>query len=255
MATVFTEAKSTVPSLRFFRLAALAAAGSVVMMLVAQLALVDFSVPSGHDALGVLYLDRTFRTQGALILGQVMLMFVALLGVAAGGYGRSAGLMVLAAAFVVLWQVLELIPRSIDVFAASGVWAESWRAASTDAERAQWLLALELWQGAWHGLGMMRRIVWGATHLLFGLVFVRHEGLGRWLGVLFLLNAVRLLPRTGGALLGVPWLAELGAGRWWFMAGMIPLFALASVWLWREGDARARDGRGPEGSTAETTTI
>lgn len=208
-------------------------------MLVAQFGLAGYAVPQGPDAVPRLYLDPVFRAQEGVILAQVVFMFLALWGVVAAAREQAAGLVLTALLLLVLWQVLELVPRAVDVFAAGEIWAPAWAEAATEADRAAWATVLEAWQGAWSALGVIRRIVWGVAHLLLGLAFVARSGLGRWLGVLFLFNALRLLPRTTGALLDLEWLAGFGAGRWWFVAGMVPLFGLAAVWLWREA-ARTR---------------
>ena len=55
-------------------------------------------------------------------------MFVALLVVAAKVFPRSPGATVLAAAFLILWQVLEILPRSVDYFAFALGYADSYLA-------------------------------------------------------------------------------------------------------------------------------
>lgn len=56
------------------------------------------------------------------------------------------------------------------------------------------------------------------------------------------MNALRLLPSTAGSLMGVEWLASMGAGRGWFVVGMAPLFLVAAWWLWTLSGAPRRAG-------------
>lgn len=221
----------------FFRATAIAAGLATLCVILAQIVLTPM-IGSTEGGLTALRRDPAFRAQEAVILVQVVLMFAALGGAALARWPHSTGLLVTGFAAFVAWQVLEIVPRSIDLFAASLEWAEQYAEATTEAERVKWQTVLLAWGDMWAAMGEVRRVFWGLGHLLFGLVFWRGAWMERTLAVLFLFNAVRLVPRMVGGWLEVPGLAGLLAGRWWFVLGMLPLFTVLGIWLWKEGRNR-----------------
>lgn len=203
-----------------------------------QFALSSYPSGGGPEGLMLTYADPVFRAQGWVILFQVVFMFLALWGVCAARFPAAPGLIVTAAAFLLLWQVLELVPRSVDVIAAAGTWAPAWVDEVDPARRAALEANVVVWSDVWNAMGVVRRLVWGGAHLLLGLAFVTGRGLERWIGCLFLLNAARLLPRTLAWIAGWEPAAGLLGGAAWFIIGTVPLFALLALWLWRLGSAR-----------------
>jgi hypothetical protein len=222
---------------RFFRASALCSLLAVAGIAL-QLALSGY--PSGGDAEGLMltYADPVFQAQGWVILFQVMFMFFALWGVCAARFTSAPGLIATAVAFLLLWQVLELVPRSVDVIAAAGTWAPAWAGEADPVRRASLQGHVLAWNDVWSAIGVVRRLVWGSSHLVLALAFITGRGLERWIGCLFLLNAARLLPRTIAWIAGWEPGAALLAGSAWFFVGMIPLFALLALWLWRIAPTR-----------------
>ncbi len=153
-------------------------------------------------------------------------MFVALLVVAAKVFPRSPGATVLAAAFLILWQVLEILPRSVDYFAFALGYADSYLAGGMNkaAIEAEFVQFFE-WADA---IRSMRLIVWSAGLLLLGVAVAHTRGVGRWVAALLLLNGVRVALIFALSLVG----AALPFGLWIFVVVNTGLFALLAYWLW-----------------------
>lgn len=218
---------------RFFRATAICAAVAAICVLVAQVGLTNYPAPSSRPEAILLYRHGVFVAQGWVILGQVFLMFLALWGVALKSFRVAPGLIATAAVFIVFWQILELIPRGVEMITLARVWAPRFAeadAATRVALEGHFATVAEI-SGA---LGFVRRGPWALGHLLFGLALWRGPTLQRGVAALFLYNFIRLLPRVLGELAGWSWLSNLVQGRWPFVFGMLPLFLLAAIWLWRE---------------------
>lgn len=203
-----------------------------------QFALAPPTTGPGVSGVLEMYASPAFRLQGWIVLAQVFFMFLALWGIAAARFRASPGAVWLAIGLLVLWQVLELVPRSIDVVAAAGSWGPAW-AAESDPERKAELAAMLLgWDRVWSSLGLVRRLVWGGAHLAFGIAFIQGAWVERVVAGLFLFNALRLLPRTLAGVIG--WDAGRGilADPIWFVLGMVGLFVGLLGWLWREAGSR-----------------
>ena len=218
---------------KFFRAMAACAAVSALCVLVAQIALTGYPSPSSRSEAILLYNDPVYVLQRWTILGQVVLMFLALWGVTLKSLRSAPGLIATGAVFFIFWQVLELIPRGVEMITLARIWAPRYAEADT-AMRAGLETYFAVFADVSAGLGTVRRVVWMLGHLLFGLVLWRGRGLQRIVGALFLLNFVRLFPRVVGELAGWSWLAGLIRGPLPFVAAMVPLFAVIALWLWRE---------------------
>ncbi|MDX1624648.1 MAG: hypothetical protein R3199_11800 [Gemmatimonadota bacterium] len=185
--------------------------------------------------------DPAFRIRSGVIFAQVVFMFLALYGAGAVRFRAAPALVATGFLFFLLWQVLDIVPRAVDAWAVSRVWAPAWLAAEDPAARQGYLYAIRTWADVAAALGIARRVAWGAGHLLFAPAFLRGDRLETAIGAFFAFNAARLLPRSVGEIARWPGLATLTTGKWWFVAGTLPLFALLGVWLWRE--ASGRDAR------------
>ena len=215
------------PSAGFFRSGAAAATGAVAGVLVAQTLLVPEASATGVDGLIRAYADPMFQAQSLVILLQVMAMFIALATVAAKAFPIAPGLTILAAASLLMWQVLEILPRSIDYFVFSLDYARAYVAGSGDAgfieEEFRRFLA---WERGWRS---MRQIVWASGLLLIGLAAWRAAGLGRWAGAMLLLNGARVAALFVASLAGT----TLPFGRPLFVIVNVAAFGLLAFWLWR----------------------
>jgi len=217
----------------FFRTMAICALAAAIGVLVAQLGLTAYPAPASRAEAILLYRHPVFLAQGWVILVQVVLMFLALWGVTLKSFRAAPGLIATGAVFFVFWQVLELIPRGVEMITLAREWAPRFAAADA-ATRATLENRFAMFAEISGGLGAVRRAVWALGHLLFGIALWRGPALRRVLSALFLLNFLRLFPRVVGELVGWNGLAELVRGRLPFVLGMVPLFLLIAFWLWRE---------------------
>jgi hypothetical protein len=204
---------------------------AALAVLVAQLALGRYPSPRGPDQLIGLFADSTFRAQSAVILIQVFLMFLALWGVTAKMYRYTPGLIMTGFLIFVFWQVLEILPRAIGLFAGSYAWAPAFEAATDEAVRTSVAERFRLLMDSYGALATVGRVLWGAGHLLFGLALWRLSGWYRVIAGLFVLNSIRLGLGFLGPAIGVRW---LDGGVALFVSLMVPLFTLIGIWLWRK---------------------
>lgn len=230
---------------RFCRAGAIASLLAAVAVLVAQFGLAGYPSPGAPEEVAELYADPLFRAQRWTLLLQVVLMFGALWACTLRAYRLSPTLVLTGFLFFLLWQVLELVPRSIDLFALSYGWAPEYLASRDPGERAGILEAMRRTGAALGALGHPRRAAWALGHLAFGAALWRGPGLARAVGLLFLLNALRLGLRLAGDASGWSWPGAVSGGTVGFVATIVPLFVLLGWWLWRDAA-----GPGPQ-STAK----
>ena len=214
------------PSPAFFRLGALAAAAAVLGILLAQVVFVPSEPEPGVAGLIALYADSVFQAQSLTILLQVMAMFVALLVLAVKVFPRSPGATILAVAFLFFWQVLELYPRAVDYFAFARSYADAYLAGGSNAAsvEAEFQRFFE-WAAA---IRSMRLIVWSAGLTFLGVAVIRTGGIGRWIGVLLLLNGIRVAAIFILSMAG----AAIPFGLWLFVLVNASLFGLLAYSLW-----------------------
>ena len=220
-----------------FRIFAGASLLAALCVPVAQYGLAGYPSPSTAAEAVALYTHPVFRAQAWVVFAQVFLMFLALWGVTLKTYRASPALILTGFVVFVLWQVLELVPRSIGLFLLSYDWAPAFVASADAAERAGLITAFERTGAMLGALGGGRRMLWALGHLLFGLAFWRRTGLARVMGGLFLFNAARLAVRMIGEATGWEWLSALSGGLTGFILSIVPLFGLIGWWLWRNADA------------------
>lgn len=231
-------------STAFFRAMAICSALAAAGVCVAQLVLTGYPQPETQADLIALYAHPVFIAQSWVILIQVFLMFLALWGAAAGLFARVPALAATGLLVFIFWQALELIPRSIDLFAGSYRWAPAYLAAGEDVVRAGIARYFEVFGDVADAIRDVRSPLWALGHFLFGLAFWKFGG--RWtrlIAVLFLFNAARLILGLVGRSVGPVWLA--GGGLPLFVIGMVPLFGLLAVWLWNRRDGTSQ----PAGSS------
>lgn len=237
---------------RFFRVMGSASLGAAGLVLVAQYGL-RYATPTTTDAVMAVYADPVFRAQSWLILVQVFLMFLALWGVTLKGWRGAPGLILTGFLLFLFWQILELLPRTYELFTQSYGLAPAYLAAESDAERARILATMRQAGAVLDGLGHTRRFFWGAGHLLFGVALIRGSGMARMAGALFLLNAARLVLRMLGEAADLDGLVDVVVGRTQFVVTMVPLFVVVGWWLWKDAatdpaltvDSAAGATRGP----------
>lgn len=218
----------------FFRVGAGASLLAALAVLVTQFALTGYPRPPTPEAVAELYTHPVFRARGWVILVQVLCMFVALWACVLKGYRLAPGLVLTGFLFFVFWQALELLPRSIGIFAISYGWAPEFVASQDPSEQARLLGSMQQTSTLLDSIGYGRRVMWALGHLLFGLSFWRGPSLMKAIGLVFLFNAFRLFVRMGGEATGWAWLGSLSGGSVGFVVGMVVLFALIGWWLWRE---------------------
>ncbi len=219
---------------KFFRLAAAASLLATLGVLVAQFGLTGYPTPASPEETIRLYTHPVFRAQGWVIFAQVFLMFLALWGCTLKMARRAPALILTGFLFFVFWQVLEIIPRSIELSAMSYVWGPEFVETQDAAVRDRLLSTMRGTGTALAGIGVGRRVVWALGHLVFGLAFWSGTRLMRLLGLFFLLNFLRLAVRMGGEMTDWAWLFRLTGGDLGFVLAMVPLFALLAWWLWTE---------------------
>lgn len=228
---------------RFFRVSAAVSLLAALGVLVAQFALTGYPSPASREQVAQLYVHPTFRAQQWVILVQVFFMFLALWACTLKARRVAPGLLLTGFLFFVFWQVLELLPRSVELFAISYSWAPQLVASQNPAEQAELLTAMERTGELLGAAGYARRAVWALGHLTFGLAFWRGAGVMKAMSAFFLLNALRLLLRMAGEATGLSWMSSLSGGLVGFVAAMVPLFLLMAWWLWREPVELGEAGR------------
>lgn len=219
---------------RFFKITAVASLLAALSVLVAQYALTGYPDPTTPEEWVRLHAHPVFRAQGWVIFGQVFLMFVALWGCTLKTVRAAPALVLTGFLFFVLWQVLEIVPRSIEMSAMSHGWAPRFLASGDPQEQARILDSMQQTGAVLGAIGVGRRFVWALGHLLFGLAFWRGSRLMKVLAIFFVLNFLRLAVRMAGEVTGWAWLSGLGGGTPGFVVAMVPLFALIGWWLWKE---------------------
>lgn len=238
-----TEPGTPEPGRGFFRAAAVLAILAALGVLVAQLGLTGYAAPRAAEETVLLYVDPIFRAQAWVVLVQVFVMFLVLWATTVKAWRMAPAFVFTAFLFVLLWQVLEILPRSIELFALSYGWAPDYLA-SEDPTRRSSLLEMMRGTGTVVGaLGSSRRTLWMLAHLTFGVTLWRGPRLTRAIGFLFLLNAVRLLLRLTGEATGWSWPGTLSGGLAGFVVTIVPLFVLIGWWLWREPVPLEKEGR------------
>ena len=214
---------------RFFRALGLSALAAALLVLVAQLILGSYPRPAGFDSLIELYAQPMVRVQQVVILVQVFLMFLGLWGVVAKVHRRSPGAALTALLLLCFWQMFELIPRSLELFAGSWRYAPAFVSAADETGRETARVAMRTLLELTNAMGDVRRILWLLSHLLLAIALWSTRGWGRWLAILFFANALRLALGMAGSLLGQP---SLGGGLAGFMVLIVPQFLMIAAWLW-----------------------
>lgn len=224
-----TRATVISPSPTFFRVGAAFSLAAVVSIILAQFVFVPAAPSPDISGLLEAYSSDTLRAQSLTILLQVMAMFVALLVLSTKVFPEAPGLTLLAVGFLMLWQVFELVPRSIDYFTFSLRQAPAYIAgASVAAAVEQRFEDFLAWEG---GLRSIRQVVWATGLLLVGGATWHAKGLlARCLAVGLLANGLRVAALFGGSMLGF----SLPFGRWLFVLVNVAVFGLLAVWLWTE---------------------
>ena len=217
----------TQPSATFFRAGAAISVAAVLGIVLAQVVFVPPAPEPGIAGLLDAYAQPTFRAHSLTILLQVMAMFVALVVLGARVFSMAPGLTLLAIAFLMLWQVLEVVPRSIDYFTFSLRLAPAYVAGAPDALDIERRFADFLaWEG---GLRSMRQIVWAGGLLLLGWALMHAKGqVARLLSFGLVVNGLRVAALFVGSMLGF----SLPLGRWLFIVVNVGVFGLLAVWLW-----------------------
>lgn len=218
----------------FFRVTAVASILAVVAVLLAQLVLTGYPRAGSPDEIMAVYTHPVFRAQRWVIFVQVALMFLALWGATLKAYRFAPGLILTGLVFFVFWQILEIVPRSIDLMAIGYGWAPEFLASEDPSERTRLLNATRQAAAISGALGVGRRVVWALGHLMFGLAFWKGSRLMKGAGAFFLLTFLRLALRMVGEATGRSWITSLGGGSIGFVVTMVPLFAILGWWLWRE---------------------
>lgn len=215
----------------FFRFGAVSALASALAVLIAQLWLtIDAPSPGILGIIGI-YAEPLWRAKSLTILVQVGLMFLALLAVATKLWPRSPSVVLLALPFLLFWQLFELIPRAIDLFAASYQWAPAYLDASDPSIRAALEERFRFFWSTADAMGELRRVCWALLHLLLGIAVLRVGGWPRIVAVILLLNSLRLAIAIIGAHFGLAWLA---GGITGFIIMMVLQFLLVAIWLWSD---------------------
>lgn len=141
---------------------------AAICVLVAQIGLSGYPRPASTEENIALYALPVFRAQSWTILIQVFLMFLAIWGVAVKMHQRAPALITTGFLFFVFWQLFEMIPRSIDLFAASYNWAPSYLAAKDEAIRSTMTENFRVFGDVSDAIQEVRRVMWALGHLLFG---------------------------------------------------------------------------------------
>lgn len=218
----------------FFRIGAGFSFLAACALLLAQFGLPGYPQPSTAEGVAQLYTHPIFRARGWVIFVQVFFMFLALWSCTVKAYRRVPGLLLTGFLFFCFWQVLELLPRSMGIFALSYGWAPEFVASQDLSEQARLLGNMQQTGAIIDSIGYGRRVVWAVGHLLFGLAFWRGDRIMKVIGLVFLFNALRLIMRMSGEATGWAWLGTLSGGLAGFVVGMVAQFWLIAWWLWRE---------------------
>ncbi|MBW3564440.1 MAG: hypothetical protein KY459_06925 [Acidobacteria bacterium] len=222
------------PDASFFRFGAAASLAAVVGIVVAQVILAPGAPEPGIGGIIRAYADPTFQAQSLTILLQVLAMFIALVVLAVKVFPVAPGLTILAGAWLVMWQVLEIVPRSIDYFTFSLDYARSYVAGAEDAAFIEGeFRRFFAWERGWRS---MRQVVWAAGLLIIGLAAWRGRGLARWVGAIFMFNGVRVAALLIASIIGI----SLPLGRWSFVVVNLTAFGLLAIWLWTSPELERR---------------
>ena len=234
-----------VPAL--MRIGAVAAAASVAGVVVAQFVIRSEPPEPGLEGLIAAYASPAVQARLVAILVQVMAMFVALFAAGVKLLERAAGLALLALAAAVFWQVFELVPRSVGLFAFALGHAEGYVAGTADAAFVE--TEFRSFLGWYDAFRSLRLILWSAAFVLLGLAAWPGGWLSRLLSVLFLLNGARVAALFALSMAGQPF----PMGRIAFVAGVGSLFAVLAVWLWRQADEASHAAGSSAGRRGEAT--
>lgn len=218
----------------FFRAFATISVLAAIGVLVAQVFLAPEASPTSTDGAIALLASPMYRARAWTILLQVFLMFLSLWAVAVKMHRRAFGLVATGFVVFLLWQVLELVPRSLDLLAGSYGWAADYVSVDPGDAGVRGHLEgrLRMLSDLTGALVETRRILWALGHLLFGLAIWRLPGWARLVAALFLANFARLVLGMVGRTVGPAWLA--GGGVLPFVALIVPQFLAIALWLWRE---------------------
>ena len=208
------------PHRRLFAVAAVCAGlylAAQTLQLILGLTLLPSPATPQAEALGRTLPAETLR---AVVL---LLSFFALIPVyvalALDRFRAAPGAAVCGAIFGIMFVLLEIAYRDIDLFVVSGVWA-----------RAGDLGRLSLWDQAVSGWYLILLLSHFLSSACFALAFRRDATRWDLLAVFsFALNALRLLGRILGGYAGVGWLATL-SGPLYFPAVAV-VMTLLLVWL------------------------
>lgn len=214
---------------RFFRITAICAVLASLGIIIAQFFLTGYPRPTSVDEVIGVYANPVYVGQSWTILIQVFFMFMALWGVTIKMYKVSPPLILTGFLFFIFWQIFELIPRSIDLFAVSNTLAPQYLEAGAELKESI-LNQIRTLSKMNDSIAEVRRVMWVLGHLMFGLAFWRLGTLEKVMSIFFLGNALRLVAGMIGRSIGPSFLA--GGGSMLFVIFMLPLFLLIGYWLW-----------------------
>jgi len=157
---------------------------------------------------------------------------VAYSAIAAKRFERSPALSGLGGVFCFLFTLVELLYRSIELFAVNGRWIPKYLG-ETDVETKA-LLGAQI--GAFGDIVFALYFVLLSAHLIgsvaYSMVTWSGKGMERLVSILFAINGSRLLLRLIGGYAGQAWLE--GINRAIYSPIVVILFVVVGVWLWRD---------------------
>jgi hypothetical protein len=190
--------------------------------------------PASWEELVALHSSTAYMARQWIVLTQVFMMFLALGGLAAKKLSTRPSLAVSAFVFLFFWEILELLPRSIELFAVNLHLAPSYFSATTDAARTMYETNIRALDSIIDAFAYPRPYFWMVTHLLLGFALWGKNRLEKTLAIVMFLNFGRLLLAQGLRPLGDFSFLFVIDPYTFFVILMVIQFTLLGYWLWKD---------------------
>lgn len=160
----------------------------------------------------------------------IFLALTAYLGAAFLLWRRSPGLAAAGFLAFLIWGLTELLGVSINLFAVNGAWRPAYLAADP-ATQMSLKATLTAWSAIWDAMFFLLLVAFALGSAAFGAAGLRQPGLGKWIGILFLLAVPLTLIIIAGGYFGIEFANAL-------VEVIYPILqpvsrAALALWLWR----------------------
>ena len=220
---------------QFFRASAACAFITAITTLFIHLLPGLWSGLMSFDERVLLYQWPSYQAYHVIVLGHCLLVVASTFAIAAANLRRAPALMSLGFLGYLMFSACELLRTSMSMIAVNRYWRPQYVAATDPAVRQALRENIEAFTAVGSALFFLFIIGFFLGNLLYGLAFVRGEGLDRFVGGVLLVWCVLSLPGIIETASSLHLTASLG----WVGPVYQPLARLLlAIWLWREGYRR-----------------